>query len=545
MVKRDKITKISLVLILAFVGVTALLGSMGMLAAVYAASFKTRYVSVTTGDDKFPLNNDCSDKDYPCSTIQRAVNKADSGDAILVATGIYTDLHSYSVPSGYLTPPASGIITQIVYITKTITIRGGYAANFKNALPDPKKYPTTLAVGKVKGRVMVIAGYVSPTIYNLRLTGGDAACLQGGWGSYDAGGGVYVISATAAFYDNQIFENIAQDGGGVYLYRSNATLERNRVSTNTADYLGGGLTLRSSDATLSDNTVISNTAAYGGGGLYLNYSDATLSGNIIMSNTTAAYGGGLRLEWQSEATLNNNTIVSNIADSGGGLILNYSAPILNNNTIIANTADDGGGLYIENDSRPMLNRNIIMSNTAYYGGALYVKMSDATLTNTVIANNAASLAGSGLYLTWRSSARLWHTTLTRNQGGNGSGVYVTNNGTNYSQVALTNTILVSHTVGITVTAGNTATLESTLWYGNDRDWGGAGAIFTGTNNYWGDPCFELDGYHLLTDSLAVDKGINAGVTSDIDGHARNSLPDLGADEVAGGGVYLPIVMKNS
>jgi hypothetical protein len=51
-------------------------------------------------------------------------------------------------------------------------------------------------------------------------------------------------------------------------------------------------------------------------------------------------------------------------------------------------------------------------------------------------------------------------------------------------VAVTNTILVSHTVGIRVTAGNTATLEATLWgsgpWANDTDWGGAGTVITGT-----------------------------------------------------------------
>jgi uncharacterized repeat protein (TIGR01451 family) len=106
-------------------------------------------------------------------------------------------------------------------------------------------------------------------------------------------------------------------------------------------------------------------------------------------------------------------------------------------------------------------------------------------------------------------------------------------------VALTNTILVSHTVGITVTGGNTATLEATLWgtdtWANDTDWGGAGNIFTGTVNIWGAPAFvnpNAGDYHIAAVSVARDAGVNAGVTEDFEGESRPSdgFYDIGADE---------------
>ena len=75
--------------------------------------------------------------------------------------------------------------------------------------------------------------------------------------------------------------------------------------------------------------------------------------------------------------------------------------------------------------------------------------------------------GSGLTV-HSSSSRLVHTTVARNHGGDGSGLFITGEGDveNYSPstAALTNVILVSHTVGITVTGGNTATVNSVLWY---------------------------------------------------------------------------------
>jgi len=146
----------------------------------------------------------------------------------------------------------------------------------------------------------------------------------------------------------------------------------------------------------------------------------------------------------------------------------------------------------------------------------------------VVADNQAMTWGSGICVEG-CSPRLLHTTIARNSGGDGRGVYVTNVGSNYSTVALTNTILVSHSVGINVTAGNTATLESTLWHGNTTPWSGN---VIRNNDYTGDPRFDADGYRLMEGSAAIDKGVDAGVTVDIDGETRpfGTGYDLGADE---------------
>jgi parallel beta-helix repeat protein len=300
----------------------------------------------------------------------------------------------------------------------------------------------------------------------------------------DAGGGAYIVSATVTFSNNQIFDNsvpsLDGSGGGLYSYRSSVTL--------------------------ANNIVISNSAHFSGGGLFLDDSASTLVRNTVASNT-AGLGGGLVIQGQQSATITGNTVVSNTSDYGGGLFLEGGAPILDGNIIFSNTAQHGGGLFLEN--------------------------THAVIKNTVIADNRASGAGSGLS-SYFSYPRLIHTTFAHNSGST-SAV----NASFQSTVNMTNTILVSHTIGVYASLGSTITLESTLWgsgvWANELDWSGGGTIMTGTHNYWGDPAFvnpNIGDYHIGTTSAAVDNGIDAGVAIDIDGEIRpfGTASDIGADE---------------
>ncbi len=90
-----------------------------------------------------------------------------------------------------------------------------------------------------------------------------------------------------------------------------------------------------------------------------------------------------------------------------------------------------------------------------------------------------------------------------------------------------------------VASGVTPTIQATLWgsgeWANDTDWTGPGTIITGTVNLWADPGFvdPANGdYHLLPTSAAIDAGVDAGVTVDMDGDPRpyGAGYDIGADE---------------
>jgi hypothetical protein len=153
------------------------------------------------------------------------------------------------------------------------------------------------------------------------------------------------------------------------------------------------------------------------------------------------------------------------------------------------------------------------------------------LDNNIIADNHASIRGTGLFID-NSSPQMRHNTIANNKGGDGSGLFVA--GTSTRTLALTNTILFSHSVGIVLSAGDNAVLEATLW-GNDTDWTGPGTIIIGGVNVWGDHDFvdpENGDYHVGPQSAALDAGIDSYVTTDIDGEARPQgfTFDIGADE---------------
>jgi uncharacterized repeat protein (TIGR01451 family) len=479
-------------------------------------------------------------------------------------------------------------LTQTVYLTKTLTIRGGYTPSFAEP-PDPLANPATLDA-QGQGRIFYIAGTISPRIEGLRITGGDAAGLGGHPMEFDAGGGIYVITATATLSNNQVFGNLADFGGGVYLFQSASTLASNSVTTNAA-YQGGGLDLYHSSAGLFGN-IIQGNDAFEGGGVYLDDSDATLAGNEVVSNTVSSNGGGLYVLGSDAAVLNdnhigynsgaqlggglyleasgallaNNDVDHNQAASGAGAYLNASAANLNRNTLAFNSAEagDGGGLYLSGsdaarlslnriasnsaqggggglylfDSGAALAANTVVSNTAGPGGGggVYLARSDAAFTNTVVANNQTSITGSGFYIAG-SQPRLWHTSLANNTGGSGlygTALWMGEIGL-HSTAWLTNSIIAGHAVGLEVTPDDTAVLESTLWWANGVDWQGDGTIISGTHNYTGDPDFvdpNTGDYHIGPASAAINRGVQAGIDTDIDGEARpaGADPDLGADE---------------
>jgi hypothetical protein len=480
----------------------------------------------------------------PYSSLQAAVDAAADGDVIKVASGVYAGV---SARAG---------VTQSVYLSKTVTIRGGYTVtDFQQSRPDTQ---ITLLDAQNQGRVFYIAGAISPTVEGLYLTGGNAQGQRGGMSGEDAGGGVYIAGASPVISASRIFSNTAIVGGGLYLDGSAARLIANLITLNRAAAAG---------------------LEGGGGGLCLNLSPAVLEGNSIVSNSARISGGGL-LIFESAATLRANSVVSNVAASGCGMYAFASTPVLAANVIGYNRCDEpvsgdhyGGGLYI-GASNTTLTGNLIISNSANAGGAAFLSNSDGIwygnlllgnvgawdagglnlmsnsnvqLINNVVAENVSGGAPYGAAIVVEgSSPQLIHGTFARNTGGHGAAILVKNYaGDLRSTVFLTNTIIASQTVGISVTVGNTASLQGMLMGANQTNWGGAGTVIHVSFDKTGNPAFvnpSRSDYHITRASAAINSGAATSVTLDLDGDRRLGLPDIGADEWVLN-TFVPVVLK--
>ncbi len=562
--------------ILLFVLTAAVLG-LGLAVALAESSpaATVRYVALTGND----AGNACATPVTPCRTIQRAVDQARAGDEIRIAVGAYTGV------------AARAGVTQTVYISKTLTLRGGFTTS-NWTTPDPLVNRTTLDA-EGRGRVLYIVGSIEANVLKqnafplrdrqdmqvklegLRITGGNATNQGGGVAGRDAGGGVYGFLATVQIDQCEIVGNVARtaagccgEGGGVYLFMSALPMiENNRLVDNTAGM----------------------TAAGRGGGVYLEQAlYPIVAANVFSGNVGSAQqdglGGGLYVRNSDDAVVGQNFFWNNIASAiaggdGGGLYLtsSHGSRVIANDFLANSGAGGdgrGGGLYASDSRHVALDANTMIGNKAtagpnaegWGGGAYIVSCGPYTLTNNAITDNYATTAGSGLWLggeaanagaqvsgrkdaALRASGWLLHNTFVSNVPGDGSGVFVTGAAGRAGSIEMVNSIVATQTVGVLVADGSHANLTATLWYDNLLDWGGVEGSVTQALDYHGDPKFEsLAGSavaRLTLRSPAIDKGVNAGVGYDREGKARpfGRGYDLGADEYPLRLLYLPAVWR--
>ena len=526
MIKRQRVLYIASTVIIAAVGILFWLVVMGLSARSVSADPGPLFVAPPpNGDD----HNPCSSF-QPCATVQHAVDLAESGDEVLIATGVYTGVQ------------ARDAVTQVVYISKTVTIRGGYSSDF--SIWDPDTYPTTLDAER-QGRVVYISGAsITPTLESLTITGGDASgltthCPSIGGQPDGCGGGIFVYNARPTIMNNIVTDNVAA------------------VSANNHSGYGGGICGSFATGTIIfGNLIISNTASLGergmGGGIHLNYPyEVLVESNQILSNTATTHdtlvgwGGGIAVGGSGAAgTIVGNHIQGNRTNSGGsgqgaGIYQWYGFSHYADNNV---TSNYGSHAVYLGHSHARFDSNLVVDNDTYTGIQLVSgSESSLTMTNNIIANSGDRSLSVYAYDGAPLTATLLHNTLAGS--GTGYGVFI---GSGYVTLTLTNTIVTSHTWGITntVPASSSVFAEHTLFWANQFD--GIG----GTNPVDGDPVFvdPNDGnYHIGPGSAAIDAGIEAGVNFDLDGDSRphGSAPDIGADEAMWWRIYLPLVVRQN
>jgi uncharacterized repeat protein (TIGR01451 family)/CSLREA domain-containing protein len=468
-----------------------------------------RYVASDGADGQ----NTCGYSANPCATIQHAVDVAGDGNEIRVAAGTYTGAQTViDSRTGYT-------YTQVVFITKTLTLRGGYDANDWGANPDPAANPTVIDAER-QGRCVSIVGdwpYPAVTVDGFTITGGDYTGLH------------------------NVGESEQDRGGGLYAYRSGLTLRNCVVSDNVASR--------------DDNSQ--------GGGLYLWPSSADpgilVENTHVISNSSESGGGLYASDVSSPITITRSTFQDNTADYYGGMALpsvNVPLTILGTD-FLSNTAQTGdvGGVYVQLYSNADLHMDRVrfQNNHAEREKAALLLTAGynadgprARLSNVLFSGNRLTSTGDDdavIYISQGSNATgldisLSHVTAADNQAP--TFLYAEAWGADHwATMTLTNTLLVSFTNGFAAYEGSGG--EALIRHTNTMTDGVTTLHHTvaGTptlqaiNPLSGDPKLDAT-YHLQVGSDAIDAGVEAGVDHDLDGDFRpqGPAPDVGADEFA-------------
>ncbi|HHN93825.1 MAG TPA: hypothetical protein ENK17_03575, partial [Anaerolineae bacterium] len=340
----------------------------------------------------------------PCyPTLQAAVDAASDGDEVRVAAGTYTGVQTRVI----LKQGAAYTYTQVVIITKSLTLRGGFTTT-NWTTPDPVNHPTVIdAAGQGRGATIVGDGSQAVTLDGFRIVNGD-------------------------------YTNLGNPAGVAHL-----------VCPTTGGDCGGGLMARDVRLRLLNTVLQNNTASrlrqysMGGGALLWNLRDGSLVSNThVFSNSAPiyGYGGGVAVQYGGSITFTASTFVDNHAGrSGGGLYLFQQnglvtarkSRFIGNRAVGEGSACEGGAIWasLTAPGTALALEEVEMRGnvTQGEGGAMYLDKAGShdsaiTFRNVLVAESQALNSGSytaAIFLDGGSGAdltlRAVQTTLAANQ----------------------------------------------------------------------------------------------------------------------------------
>jgi uncharacterized repeat protein (TIGR01451 family) len=314
------------------------------------------------------------------ASVQEAVDAASPGDTIKVA--------------GYCAGVETRAgLTQTVYVSRPLTVRGGYTTTNWVA-SDPLANPTTLDAQGL-GRVMFITETVDVTIEDLIVTrgivDGNGLCPVGCGGGImantdltlinvtvidnsaeRAGGGVanlLTTTVTAGHFEGNSATGNGDGGGGLYA-AGPVSIQGTTFVRNTSTSPGGGLRVRGHAVSMANSSFTQNQSFFSSGGA------ASVSFLTVVSGTVSISG--------STFVSNSAGISSTLGGDHGGAVSTFNAHVTVTNSRFENNRCfeercDGGGLYV-------------LGNTLFVTPVV-------TLSNTTFINNAATRNGGGAAVT--------------------------------------------------------------------------------------------------------------------------------------------------
>lgn len=489
------------------------------------------------------------------ATIQGAVASAAPGDTIQVAAGVYTEN---------------------VIISKSVTVEGGWNADF--SVRDLDAFSTTIRPANAMQSVVTIED-ADPTFAGFVVTGG-----RGDLGG-SHGGGLRVVDSSGGIYSNTIRDNRAYLlGGGVWIQRGSPVLAGNRIEENVSLGLGqfaygGGVAVEDGRATLRDNViagnVVSGTTVVGGGVAIYGEAPVMLRGNEVLANGALALergiGGGVGVESGGTFTLTANVVADNWVETTAGLLnadvhaggggvgllgsgaLQMVDNVIRTNTVSATAMVDprayGGGVFALGEGSLEMSGGRVEDNgslggddASAWGGGMFQEEGRAALHGVTFSGNEAR-GGGGMFLI-NESLQMENSTVSGNQAEFGAGALLFYSNTNGSAVVqssvFSGNVAGGHGGGLYQYAGTMTVTESTIT-GNVAEEGQGGGIYA---------FYIMEGNALTVarSTLAGNEAaVGAGLLSSVAVHVEESVLRGNVAGDFGGGMvtYRPSTVVDS
>lgn len=272
------------------------------------------------------------------TTIQEAIDNANSGDTVIVSDGTYTGTMNKN----------------ITFRGKAITVKSKNGP--QNSIIDCERDGSGFFFSDFEYHDSILSGF---TILNAKPR--------------------YEVGA----------------GGGIYCLYSSPTIDNCIIRGTSGDSATavGGISCRSYSSPVIQNCIITeNHSETTGGGIYCYDSCEPLIYNCEITNNTAlGQGGGISNDWYNFLVIDNCNISSNIASNGGGISSSFSYLFVRNSIVSSNHANyRGGGIWLETYDFPGMDEqgnNAIISNCTFYnnssgdqGGGLYCALKSPSLS---------------------------------------------------------------------------------------------------------------------------------------------------------------------
>ena len=241
------------------------------------------------------------------------------------------------------------------------------------------------------------------------------------------------------FTDNRRVLNVDTDAG-------DTVLRGLTITGGFADFEfnGAGILSQNASLVIEESTVAGNFGQAAGGGIAAENGSLTVN-NSVLSDNSASTGAAVFSSF-ADVTITGSTLTRNSASSGGGVFSDGGSLTIATSTISDNTGvESGGGIY-SFGATTILDRSTVSNNQLFGffgfdgGGGIFIETGSLAVSNSTISGNSAdNLVGDGILLI-EADVTVTDSTITENvqeNGGNGNGVAVGTNFSNFESSSLT------------------------------------------------------------------------------------------------------------